>query len=149
MEKTIVQISRTWNYQSLRWPTNSQGATASKLTLDSSENSDWSNTFIKETDWIFLKNLMMPLQVSKINDIELTMTFELYFDLSWTESRFLINESSTKWGEVISITSSLLLYIITTKTTTTNSNNKNNNVTKSTITTITVSQYQQIQQWYQ
>ena len=88
----------------------------------------------------------IPFQVSKINDIELTMTFELYFDLSWTESRFLINESSTKWGEVISITSSLLLYIITTKTTTTNSNNKNNNVTKSTITTITVSQYQQIQQ---
>jgi len=38
-------------------------------------------------------------EVSKINDIELTMTFELYFDLSWTESRFLINESSTKWGE--------------------------------------------------
>ena len=32
------------------WPTNSQGAIASKLTLDSSENSDWSNTFIKETD---------------------------------------------------------------------------------------------------
>ena len=39
-------------------------------------------------------------EVSKINDIELTMTFELYFDLSWTESRFSINESSTKWGEV-------------------------------------------------
>ena len=57
----------------------------------------------------------MPLQVSKINDIELTMTFELYFDLSWTESRFLINESSTKWGEVISITSSQL-YVITTIT---------------------------------
>ena len=52
-----------------------------------------------------MKILMLPFQVSKINDIELTMTFELYFDLSWTESRFLINESSTKWGEVISITS--------------------------------------------
>ena len=36
-------------------------------------------------------------EVSKINDIELTMTFELYFDLSWTESRFQINESSPKW----------------------------------------------------
>ena len=66
-----------------------------------------------------MKNLILPFQVSKINDIELTMTFELYFDLSWTESRFLINESSTKWGEVISITSFLLLYH--------NNNNKKNN----------------------
>ena len=39
-------------------------------------------------------------EVSKINDLELTMTFELYFDLSWTESRFHINKSSSKWGEV-------------------------------------------------
>ena len=72
---------------------------------------------IKETLIKIMKNLILPFQVSKINDIELTMTFELYFDLSWTESRFLINESSTKWGEVISITSFSLLY----------HNNNNNN----------------------
>ena len=39
-------------------------------------------------------------EVSKINDIELTMTFELYFDLIWKESRFVINETSDKWGPV-------------------------------------------------
>ena len=39
-------------------------------------------------------------EVSKINDIELTMTFELYFDLMWEESRFVINETSEKWGQV-------------------------------------------------
>ena len=38
--------------------------------------------------------------VSKINDIELTMTFELYFDLMWRENRFVINETSDKWGPV-------------------------------------------------
>lgn len=37
-------------------------------------------------------------EVSKINDIELTMTFELYFDLMWRENRFVINETSDKWG---------------------------------------------------
>ena len=39
--------------------------------------------------------------MSKINDIELTMTFELYFDLMWEETRFVINETSEKWGQVI------------------------------------------------
>ena len=39
-------------------------------------------------------------EVSKINDIELTMTFELYFDLMWEEKRFVINETSEKWGQV-------------------------------------------------
>lgn len=39
-------------------------------------------------------------EVSKINDIELTMTFELYFDLMWEEKRFVINETSDKWGQV-------------------------------------------------
>ena len=39
-------------------------------------------------------------QVSKINDIALTMTFELYFDLMWEESRFVINTTSDKWGQV-------------------------------------------------
>ena len=39
-------------------------------------------------------------EVSKINDIELTMTFELYFDLMWEEQRFVINETSDKWGQV-------------------------------------------------
>jgi len=38
-------------------------------------------------------------EVSKINDIELTMTFELYFDLMWEETRFVINETSEKWGQ--------------------------------------------------
>ena len=28
------------------------------------------------------------------------MTFELYFDLIWNESRFVINETSDKWGPV-------------------------------------------------
>ena len=41
-------------------------------------------------------------EVSKINDIELTMTFELYFDLMWEEQRFVINETSDKWGQVSS-----------------------------------------------
>ncbi|CAB4066050.1 unnamed protein product [Lepeophtheirus salmonis] len=41
--------------------------------------------------WVF--------EVSKIDDISLSMTFELYFDLTWNESRFLIDESSSKWGE--------------------------------------------------
>ena len=38
------------------------------------------------------------LQVSKIDDIALSMTFELYFDLKWNESRFIMNETSDKWG---------------------------------------------------
>ncbi|XP_023323769.1 gamma-aminobutyric acid receptor subunit gamma-4 isoform X2 [Eurytemora carolleeae] len=38
-------------------------------------------------------------EVSKINDIALTMTFELYFDLMWEESRFVINQTSDKWGK--------------------------------------------------
>ena len=35
--------------------------------------------------------------MSKIDDISLCMTFELYFDLTWTESRLIINESSPEW----------------------------------------------------
>jgi len=35
--------------------------------------------------------------VSKIDDISLSMTFELYFDMTWTESRLIINESSPEW----------------------------------------------------
>ena len=35
--------------------------------------------------------------MSKIDDIALSMTFELYFDLTWTESRLLINESAPEW----------------------------------------------------
>ena len=38
-------------------------------------------------------------QVSRINDIALSMTFELYFDLTWKESRLLINETSPEWIE--------------------------------------------------
>ena len=37
-------------------------------------------------------------QVSKIDDISLTMTFELYMDLMWEESRIIINETSPYWG---------------------------------------------------
>ena len=37
-------------------------------------------------------------QVSKIDDISLTMTFELYMDLMWEESRLIINETSPYWG---------------------------------------------------
>lgn len=37
------------------------------------------------------------IQVSKIDDISLSMTFELYFDLTWNESRLLINESAPEW----------------------------------------------------
>ena len=36
-------------------------------------------------------------QVSKIDDISLSMTFELYFDMTWTESRLIINETSPEW----------------------------------------------------
>ena len=38
----------------------------------------------------------------KINNVGLTMTFELYFALSWTESRFHINKASPKW-ELLSL----------------------------------------------
>ena len=37
--------------------------------------------------------------MSRINDIALSMTFELYFDLTWKESRLLINETSPEWIE--------------------------------------------------
>ena len=37
-------------------------------------------------------------EVSKIDDISLTMTFELYMDLMWEESRIIINETSPGWG---------------------------------------------------
>lgn len=40
--------------------------------------------------WVF--------EVSKIDDIALSMTFELYFDLKWKESRLVMNESSLEWG---------------------------------------------------
>ena len=40
--------------------------------------------------WVF--------EVSRIDDIQLSMTFELYFDLTWNESRLVINESSPDWG---------------------------------------------------
>ena len=40
--------------------------------------------------WVF--------EVSKIDDISLSMTFELYFDLKWKETRFEINETSPDWG---------------------------------------------------
>ena len=36
--------------------------------------------------------------MSKIDDISLTMTFELYMDLMWEESRIIINETSPFWG---------------------------------------------------
>ena len=36
--------------------------------------------------------------MSKIDDISLTMTFELYMDLMWEESRIIINETSPYWG---------------------------------------------------
>ena len=40
--------------------------------------------------WVF--------EVSRIDDLSLSMTFELYFDLKWRESRLVINESSPDWG---------------------------------------------------
>ncbi len=40
--------------------------------------------------WVF--------EVSRIDDISLTMTFELYFDLTWQETRLVINDSSELWG---------------------------------------------------
>ena len=62
---------------------------------------------------IFIHNLIPPtagaleifanifiIEVLKINNIELTMTFKVYFALSWTESIFHINKASPKWGEV-------------------------------------------------
>ena len=36
--------------------------------------------------------------MSKIDDIALSMTFELYFDLTWTESRLIINDSAPEWA---------------------------------------------------
>ena len=37
-------------------------------------------------------------EVSKIADMTLTMTFELYMDLMWEESRIIINHTSPSWG---------------------------------------------------
>lgn len=40
--------------------------------------------------WVF--------EVSKIDDIALSMTFELYFDLRWKETRLIIDGESEEWG---------------------------------------------------
>ena len=40
--------------------------------------------------WVF--------EVSKIDDLALSMTFELYFDLRWIENRLVINHSSPEWA---------------------------------------------------
>ena len=54
-------------------------------------------------EWYFqfpltLSPFNFQFQVSKIDDISLTMTFELYMDLMWEESRLIINETSPYWG---------------------------------------------------
>ncbi len=36
--------------------------------------------------------------MSRIDDIQLTMTFELYFDLTWKETRLIIEDDSPEWG---------------------------------------------------
>lgn len=41
--------------------------------------------------WVF--------EVSKIDDLALSMTFELYFDLKWIENRLVINHSSPEWKQ--------------------------------------------------
>ena len=35
---------------------------------------------------------IMVFEVSKIDDISLSLTFELYFDLMWKETRLIIND---------------------------------------------------------
>jgi len=37
-------------------------------------------------------------EVSRIDDMALTMTFELYMDFMWEETRILINNNSAGWG---------------------------------------------------
>ena len=37
-------------------------------------------------------------EVSKVDDKEISMTFELYFVLLWQETRLVINETSLDWG---------------------------------------------------
>lgn len=37
-------------------------------------------------------------EISKIDDISLTMTFELYLDLTWRETRIIINDTHPAWG---------------------------------------------------
>ena len=39
------------------------------------------------------------------------MTFELYFDLMWEETRFVINETSEKWGQVIKYILALIFFL--------------------------------------
>jgi len=46
------------------------------------------------------------LEVSKIDDIALTVTFELYMDLMWKESRLIINENHLAWDSNNSIVGS-------------------------------------------
>ena len=41
---------------------------------------------------------LSPAQVSRIDDIALSMTFELYFDLTWKETRLIVEEESPEWG---------------------------------------------------
>ena len=37
-------------------------------------------------------------ELPKVDDKELSMTIELYFDLLWRETRLVINETSLDWG---------------------------------------------------
>ena len=37
-------------------------------------------------------------EVSKIDDLSLTVTYELYMDLTWKETRIVINQTSDMWG---------------------------------------------------
>ena len=65
----------------------------------SEQSSGWKN--VKDINNVisnYLWNNKFAFQVSKIDDISLTMTFELYMDLMWEESRIIINETSPYWG---------------------------------------------------
>ena len=44
---------------------------------------------------------IMVFEVSKIDDIALSLTFELYFDLRWRETRLIINDRDFNRERVI------------------------------------------------
>eukprot|EP00094_Tigriopus_californicus_P002620 TCALIF_02532-PA protein Name:"Similar to GABRG2 Gamma-aminobutyric acid receptor subunit gamma-2 (Gallus gallus)" AED:0.06 eAED:0.06 QI:0/0.66/0.25/0.75/1/0.75/4/0/253 len=61
---------------------------------------DYNKDIVPPTDGPLYINVdIWVFEVSKIDDISLSMTFELYFDLTWKETRLNINESSEEWSD--------------------------------------------------
>jgi hypothetical protein len=53
--------------------------------------------------WVF--------EVSRIDDMALAMTFELYFDLTWKETRLIINDRKEREESLVFKSSTTKLYL--------------------------------------